>query len=122
MCAGIAVGLGDGQAKLLILELLEKGDATLPAHRCLAQVTRAGEVGRAFLIARKGEIFAHRSLLSAAMIPLPASPSPAALAAAASSPLKSRKPLATPIPSLERHEYAPSIWPSSILMTHLSLF
>src|SRR3546814_2237059 len=64
MCAGIAVGLGDGQAKLLILELLEKGDATLPAHRCLAQVTRAGEVGRAFLIARKGEIFAHRSLLS----------------------------------------------------------
>src|SRR3546814_7585616 len=43
MCAGIAVGLGDGQAKLLILELLEKGDATLPAHRCLAQVTRAGD-------------------------------------------------------------------------------
>src|SRR3546814_11547224 len=64
MCAGIAVGLGDGQAKLLILELLEKGDATLPAHRCLAQVTLAGEVGRAFLIERNGEIFAHRSLLS----------------------------------------------------------
>src|SRR3546814_8548448 len=60
MCAGIAVGLGDGQAKLLILELLEKGDATLPAHRCLAQVTRAGAVGRAFLFARQGEIFADR--------------------------------------------------------------
>src|SRR3546814_16759130 len=66
--AAIAVVLRNGEAIFLVLQLLEEFQAALARNPRLAEITRPGKVGGAFLRPRKGQALAHRRLLPHAEI------------------------------------------------------